>query len=473
MNKKFLIFIFLLNLLLAVIATPITDFGDTSAYIILARQFTGQQTGIDLSHRSPLFSILMAGLMMLFAEKTVFSLMVFIHYLMIAATSWIIYLMMKKLTGKNSLAIAASLLFNLSLATIYYANILITETLSVFLMVVSTWYLLKLYEKESLKFAVFSGTGIGLLSLARFSAVPLIVTFIAMMIYIAVLKKSDLKSTLKLLAVFTVPYLIIINLWCFYNYSHHGYYRFFHASGMGVPRNITVSSIKPSMIISDENKPVYDIFLQARREYLEGDTVKTKGSFRSLDRLNITADLYSGFLIWRKALPVLKQHFGIAEHEHESKLNTQLKSFFSEISAQNKSYIMKFRFYSLLSSFRASASPALPGSYGKINLNILPSMVIKFYKISIPLISLIVFFAFFVFIFKALLKLKWPGFYQTVMFSIILSFYGINFVFATAGDADRFKYPADPFIFCLFVITGWNLFTFFQKKLPAIDFKKS
>lgn len=473
MNKKFLIFIFLLNLIFALIATPITDFGDTSAYIILARQFTGQQTGIDLSHRSPLFSFLMAGLMMLFTEKTVFSVMVFIHYLMIATTSWIISVMMKKFTGKNSLAITASLLFNFSLATIYYANILITETLSVFLMVVSTWYLLKLYEKESLKYAFFAGAGIGLLSVARFSAVPLIVTFGALLIYVFILKKTSILKAIRVIASFLLPYLLIMNAWCFYNYSHYGYYRFFHASGMGVPRNITVSSIKPGMVISNENKPVYEIFLQARNEYIATDTVKTKGSFRSLDRLNITADLYSGFLIWRKALPVLKQHFGIAEHEHESKLNTHLKSFFSEISAQNKSYIMKFRFYSLLSSFRASASPALPESYGKINLNILPSMVIKFYKISIPLISLIVFFAFFVFIFKALLKLKWPGFYQTVMFSIILSFYGINFVFATAGDADRFKYPADPFIFCLFVITGWNLFTFFQKKLPTIDFKKS
>jgi hypothetical protein len=94
----------------------------------------------------------------------------------------------------------------------------------------------------------------------------------------------------------------------------------------------------------------------------------------------------------------------------------------------------------------------LPDTYGKINLNILPPFIIKLNKLINFFISSFVFVAFFFFVLKLIKNhSKKPDFILLVLFTVVLSFWGINFIFATVSDANRFKFPAEPLIIGLFI----------------------
>jgi hypothetical protein len=133
-------------------------------------------------------------------------------------------------------------------------------------------------------------------------------------------------------------------------------------------------------------------------------------------------------------------------------MNNKLKRFYKEISRENSSFIWKLRVYSLLNGFRASISGILPSIYGKVNLNILPPFIIKLNKLINFFISSFVFVAFFFFVLKLIKNhSKKPDFILLVLFTVVLSFWGINFIFATVSDANRFKFPAEPLIIGLFI----------------------
>ena len=186
-------------------------------------------------------------------------------------------------------------------------------------------------------------------------------------------------------------------------------------------------------------------------------------NYKEFDKFNIITDLYSGYGIYSEARPELSRHFNLPESSGEYELSLKLGDFYQEIAKQNNTFILKFRFISFLSSFRASSNGALPSKYGKINLNILPAFVMMLYGIAFLCISVFVFFAFFFFIWKGI-KISWHfDFTLLAMFLLIFSFWGINFVFAAAGDANRFKFPVEPLILGLFVYYMVQIWDWFVK----------
>jgi hypothetical protein len=72
--------------------------------------------------------------------------------------------------------------------------------------------------------------------------------------------------------------------------------------------------------------------------------------------------------------------------------------------------------------------------------------------------SVIVFISFFFFMVSVVKTKFMPDITLLVMFFIVFSFWGINFVFFTVGDANRFKFPAEPLIIGLFVYYFCNFF---------------
>jgi len=87
-----------------------------------------------------------------------------------------------------------------------------------------------------------------------------------------------------------------------------------------------------------------------------------------------------------------------------------------------------------------------------------PSFLIKLNKILNIIISFSVFIFFFIFIYKSFKDYpQKPDFTLLVLFIIVVSFWGINFLFVTGTDANRYKFPAEPFIIGLFI--------YFVKKL--------
>lgn len=468
MNQKFshysfLWYLILLNIGLAAYATPVTDTGDADVYIRWGQSFLVEGSNINFSHRSPLYSIVLAGFMLLFNPPVLYKVVVFFHYALVAGIVWMVYLQFRHLFSTKRMAILAALLFNISFSTIYYANILETEILTAFFVVLSLTFLMKINEKGSLMHVIAYGTVVGLLSLTRFNTVPLIFTFSLLLCIILFRQKQTARKWIFSIMAFFVPYLLIINAWCLYNQYHNNFYGLFPHSGKGISRNIIVASIRPEDSVSSINKPLLDIFIKARATYLEKPDIKNKGSLSKYDKFDILTDLYSGYGIYSTAKPALFRHFDLSESSGEYELSLKLSDFYQEIAKQHKGFILKFRFISLLSSFRASSNGALPPNYEKINLNILPAFVLVLYGLAFPCISLFVFFAFFFFIWKSI-KISWNfDFTLLAMFLLIFSFWGINFAFAAAGDSNRFKFPAEPLILGLFLYYAEQIWDWFVK----------
>ena len=451
-NTDFMLLLAILNGALAAYATPITDRFDPTEYILLSQSFLGKATDVNLAHRSPLFSMMLAGLMLLLKPPLLYKVTVIIHYILIACTSWMVYRLFQRVFSAKWLAMLSALLFNVSFATITFANLIQTEILTVFLVVMSLVILVKLdeYDKYAQCFAL--GTVAGLISLARFSAVPLVFTFFVLLLIVLYRQKAPARRWAFSIGTFFVPYLLLINAWCLHHKYHDGFYGLFpRSSGQTVSRNITVASIRPEYKVSEENKPVLAIFLKARENYLKESPVSIKGSGSVLDKLGISADFYGGYNIYLGAGPDLRRHFGLSASSGEYEISQKLAGFYQEISRQNQGFVLKFRFISLLYSFRVSESGSLSAEFGKTNLNILPDFLFKIYGLAFTGISLFVFFAFFYFTISGI-KNGWNfDFTLLSMFFIVFSFWGINFAFVTAVDANRFKFPAEPFIFGLFV----------------------
>lgn len=473
-KNAFIIILAVLNLVLALYATPVTTTGDEGDYITLSKTFLGEANNVDQQHRAPLYSIIMAGFMLIFKVPVLYKVMVVFQYLLVAVTVWLVYLLFRRLFQRKELAMLVALLFNLSFSTIYHANILLTEILTVFLLVLSTYLLLRTSDNGRLARIMALGGVLGLLSLARFNTIPLIVTFIVLLGYILFRQKASVKKWVFFMVAFIFSYALIMNLWCLYNYQHHGIYRLFPGSGVGLvhaPRNIVIASIRPGNTVSEANKPVLEIFLKAREKFFSIKRTDLKGSFAFLDKKDILSGLYSGYPIFLLAIPELQAYFNLSGNRNESIITSKLAGFFNEIAMQNRGFNWKFRFYSLLSGFRASVGGTIPPEYGNINLNILPSITFLIYKLIFILISVFVLFDFFIFIISTVKNKFMPDITLLTMFFIVFSFWGINFLFFTVGDANRFKFPAEPLIIGLFVYYFCEFFRWLKvKKIHFIPF---
>jgi len=462
-HSNFLWFLILLNTGLAVYATPMFDFEDAGAYISFSHTFLGDGTGDNFAHRSPFYSIVLAGFTLLFRQPAVlYKVMIFFNYALVAATAWMVYLLFRRLFSTKKMAVLAALLFNISFATIFFANLLQTEILTVFFTVLAFTLLMKIHEKEGIGYIIIYSAAIGLLSLTHYNTVPLIFTFTILLCISLFQNKKTVRKWIVSLIAFLIPCFLIINAWCFYNQQHNGFYGLFPHSGGNISRNIIVASIRPEDKVSTGNQPLLDIFVKARATYLNAEEIRTKGSLSKFDKFDFLTDLFSGFEIYSVARPKLFDYFKLPGSSGEYELSLKLSGFYQEIAKQNQGFIQKFRFISLLNGFRASSKGSLPQKYGIINLNILPAFSFMIYSIAFILLSMVVFIAFFFFIWKGI-KRKWHfDFIFLGMFLIIFSYWGINFVFITAGDANRFKFPAEPFILglSLYYIAGvWNWVT--------------
>ena len=458
-NKNILFTFLSINFLISLFITPIV-LGDSGAYIGMAQSFLLDGIEGNFAHRSPLYAIMLSFFFNLFDTDLSLKLMVICQYLMVGVTSWWLFLIFDKAFSNKSLALFIAIIFNFSLSTLYYANIILTEIITVFLFILSLCFMIRIKEKpEQINF-VLLGIVVGLMSLARYNAIPLIVTYTVLLAYMAFLQKTNLLNAIKNLSSFIIPFIILINAWCYYNYVENNFYGLFPDTKGSASRNIIVSSIDVSDTVSQTNDPILKIFLESKAEYekINPKHENPKGSLASFDIFNVINGLYSGFDIYTIARPKLRTHFGLSDETGEHELNMRLNPFYEEIAAQNSTYILKFRFVSLFSGFRNSAV-SLPANYGKTNTNILPAFVFKLYKLIFISISLFVFISGIVFFIKSIRRIKSTDYYLLIMYCFIFSFWGINFVFVTANDANRYKFPAEPLILGIFILIIYNFIT--------------
>ena len=74
-------------------------------------------------------------------------------------------------------ALSVTFLMLINLSGLFYSYILLTEILTMFLLIISVWFLIKAINKSSMQFLFIAGVGISAMILARFNTLPIIFVF--------------------------------------------------------------------------------------------------------------------------------------------------------------------------------------------------------------------------------------------------------------------------------------------------------
>lgn len=461
-DRQFLFFVIVINLLLAWYSIPVTKLGDAGVYVNWAKSFVGELSYINNGHRSPFYSILMAGLFLFLKEVAVFKVMLLIQYAMLGISVWLTYIIFRSVFDKRYKSVVVALLFNFSFASIHYANLLQTEMLTLFLFICSVYGIVCLFQKIKNSTLLFVGLSVGLLFLARFNTVPMLFCYLGALGYLFYRTRIGFKRALQSSFYFLLPIIVLVNSWCLYNYKYNHFYGLFPGAG-GTPRNVTVASIRSDNKVSLDYQPVLEIFLKAKEEVeSEAITIRSKG-YVSVWGLSEIDKVSNGFPIYLKARPHLIRHFKLKSNVGSLEMRAHLEDFYKTIYSQNQEFIWKARVISLFLSMTHSAS-SLPDSFGKINLNILPSSIFVGYKVVFLLLSLTVFIAAFFFLYRFLRNKRLIPLEIVIAYLFVFGFWGINFFFATTADANRYKFPCEPLIIGLFVFTLDRVISRLSKK---------
>ncbi len=456
MKKQWKIVLFISGLFISLIFafsfTPVSNQGDGSAYINYAKKLTGDEVAHSYVHRSPLYAFLLALIMKTIGFESLPRIVVIMQNMLILGASIILFNIVKHFLTKQ-LSLIAVLLFFFSFSTIFYGYMVLTEILTMFLFLLSIWILLKWINVKSNNLLFLLGILTSLLILTRFNTLPLIAAFLFIIVYSLFLAGSSpsFYSVLGKAFMFLLPLVIVLNIFAFYNYRTNDFYGLFPTGGSAlISRNAVLATIDGTEPVSDENKAVYNIFLEAANKHKSKVNIEKKASLLKLWKPDFIKKVYSGFQIYGSALPALCSFYGINPEASEPLLSENLKPFYKEIASLNRDRIFMMRIYSLLNSFRSSSGITMAGKEN-INLGLLPAWLLMAYKSAMIFISLFTFIAVLLYLGYRIIKFKIidPAFLTIIVF--YLSFYLINFYFVIAGDSNRYKFPSEPLMFGLFV----------------------
>jgi 4-amino-4-deoxy-L-arabinose transferase-like glycosyltransferase len=453
----------ILCLLYAIVFHPVTyeAKGDFPAYVGLARQIfdlPGAGTD-DLSHRSPLYSVIMGFLMLVAGESVYLPLLMYLHYFLIFVTSILVYRLFFSITGNRSIAFTAGVAGVINLTTIFFGYIMISEILALFLFTLNVWLLIKGYFMGKIMFFSLAGLTCGLLILARYNTmgIPLVIIPAIGVVHLTRFGLKDLKKPLYEITAFSIALLLVLNLWSWYNLNENGYYglmpRYHTGQRWAIP-----AVIDSSDKVSGEYKEVLAIFLKTREELLmkSGGAAVRKGSLLTNKGIRKINDFFrpevSGYFMYRDSEGELLKYYKLEYSGANIRiLNEKLKPFFESIASQHRKELRRFRIYSFLYSFK-HISPTLPEN-SPSSLNALPSFVLKMYKILFIFLTLTTFGASLIhtgYLVCNRERLR-SGSHWLILYMLIWYFPLSNWYASVLGDANRFRFPADSVIIGIFI----------------------
>lgn len=435
--------------------------GDFPAYLDLARQIFNMPgaTDTDLSHRSPLYSIVLGLFLLVFGEPHYLTALLVLQYALIFASSILIYRITRRLTESNMAAMIAGLAGIFNLTVIFFGFMILSETLALFLFTLMAWLLLRHYRDGSPWMVTFAGLTAGMLILTRFNMIGIPVVVVAMVVVAAAVdgRRMRLSRVSGGIVLFIAGVVFITGLWALRNYIIFDRFELIpkHHTGQrwGVP-----ATIDENNTVGAEYKEVHEIFLRTRQELLEKENQKVyrKSSLLEHGLIRKINDSFrpevSGYFMYRDAEDELLALYGLEKNPESVRiLNEKLKPYYEEIAKQNRGKINRLRVYSFLYSFK-HISPTLPMEE-PVNLNVLPSFILKAFKILFILMVVLTYSGSVVHIIWMISRrgrlreaLPW-----LIMYGLIWYFPLANTYANVLGDANRFRYPADILITGLFI----------------------
>jgi len=454
--------------------------GDFPAYLDLARQIFNMPgaTDTDLSHRSPLYSIVLGLFLLVFGEPHYLTALLVLQYALIFASSILIYRITRRLTESNMAAMIAGLAGIFNLTVIFFGFMILSETLALFLFTLMAWLLLRHCHAGSPWLIMLAGLTAGMLILTRFNMIGIPVVVVAMVVVAAAVdgRRMRLSRVSGGIVLFIAGVVFITGLWALRNYIIFDRFELIpkHHTGQrwGVP-----ATIDENNTVGAEYKEVHEIFLRTRQELLEKENQKVyrKSSLLEHGLIRKINDSFrpevSGYFMYRDAEDELLALYGLEKNPESVRiLNEKLKPYYEEIAKQNRGKINRLRVYSFLYSFK-HISPTLPMEE-PVNLNVLPSFILKAFKILFILMVVLTYSGSVVHIIWMISRrgrlreaLPW-----LIMYGLIWYFPLANTYANVLGDANRFRYPADMVLIGLFIS---NLFLMLKGRVLVSRFGSS
>ncbi len=443
--------------------------GDEARYIDLANQFLGNpNSGYDLSHRQPLYSMGLAVLISAFDVDGFVRPLTVIQFLLVFVSAILTYKIFERLGKWNYLPLIVSVSYLLSFSTLVYAFSVLTETLAQFIFLLLVYLLIILFEKPTITKLSLIGLLSGLIVLARFNAIglPVIVLLVVAMIYFKDFRVKKVSFLLLSLGIFLMSASIPLLAWSYYNYKSNDYFGVLPPHHLG-QRWAIPALIDENLNVSPEHEELLQIFLIAKEEARQrsgGNTLK-KGSLMNIPVLgNIYQSIkpkVNGFHVYFSSIGALVEYFEIDfDSNYDIELGKRLKPFFEEVKQQNRTELLKMRLFTMLETFRASNS-TFPAGWG-INLNAFPAPVLTMYKLGNLLVFTAVYIISFFVALKLLLEFFRTGKTNMVLLLLILmvAYFPVSNIYANVlTDANRFKFPAEPILYGLFVYYAHELTT--------------
>jgi 4-amino-4-deoxy-L-arabinose transferase-like glycosyltransferase len=441
--------------------------GDFPAYLDLAKQIyhLPGATETDLSHRSPLYSLVLGLFIIVFGEAHYLVALMVFQYILICISSLFIYRIILRLTGARTAAFIAGLAGILNLTTVFFGFMILSETLALALFTSMAWLLTKYYDTGATTTITAAGIISGLLVLSRYNMIGIPLVIVALMVIVLVLKSDTIKPVrmMRDISFFVLGTAVIVSLWAFRNYGTYGRVELIPKYQTG-QRWAVPATINPADKVSVEYREVLAIFLATREKLLEKEAQRKyrKSSlleYRFIKRIN---DYFrpevSGYLLYRDSEDELLAFYHLTKDPDGIRmLNEKLKPFYGEIAYQNRSQINRLRVYSFLYSFK-HISPTL-ATKEPLNLNRLPSFILKAYKAIFIIIILLTYAGSLIhiaFLFRSRERFR-QGMPWIMMYAIIWYFPVINTYANVLSDANRFRFPADMLILGLFVALCYRL----------------
>jgi len=471
-NKPDLLFYavcFLITVFFVLLFKPVSDIGDGPSYLSFAQNiFENGNTDTFIS-RSPFYPWILSLLIYIFGTSTAVNLMIMLQYFLVYFAVILVYRLLVDIYDNRNLAKFVAIIVMINFSCIFYSYMLLTETMTLFFLVLLTWLLINGINKSMLINFFLSGVTLSVMILTRFNTLPMVFVFLVIVFILEFgWKKVNRGIAFRDMFFFLIPVIIILNGYAFLNYQKHGFYGLFPSGGsLLVSRNTLIATIDGSEKVSEENKAILEIFVSAGGKNAEYRLPERKGSLIRFDRFKIAERLYKGFPVYSTAVPELCKYFHIDPAKPEPDLSRKLAAFYTEIRKLNKREVLYIRALSLLSSFRSSSSLEIPGN-PDLNLGKLPAWMIIGYKLIFFTFSVFVFIASIIYLIRYILKVIKPNMIILFFILVIIGFFFINFAFATAADANRFKYPGEPMIIALGVYFLYNIFLSMKGRMKLI-----
>ncbi len=461
--------------------TPILDEGDCGDYLRYAEKFLGLNS-ILFPYRSPLYPLILAGLIKVFGYEALPNLVLAIQLVLLYCTS----LLVKKtfslvaLTEKKLNLILYLTFFNLS--ALYYSFMFITEVLSWFLFTLSIYLLLKAIVSGENKFYALAGISTGITILSRYNLIPLLPLFFIIIAARLFINRREpgtkfVKEIFLKPAVYGLPLLCVLLCWSFVNLSVNGNFGLFPGAGVsegakkgtGVPfyvgRNALIATIDSTIKVGEENSEVLQIFLEAREKIQAKNRIDANSWMNILgeEKKQTLASSFIGYKIYKEATVKLFNYYNI-NSANEALLNEKLGGFYDEIYKQTSGKVNYIRIVSFVYSLWVSSSLQNAPEKGEINFNVLPGFLITLHKlywlcvmVGFVIVSLYL-------LFKARMSLnKETDFLAFSLILIIHSLLLTNVIFNTINDASRFKFPVEALVIGILVYSSTKIKLPFKK----------